>query len=84
MIPKPGMLAPGHEKAFAKGVRLYVGGQAEQALDCFIEAAAKDEKGRALADDLFAGLLLTQLERGEEAIPYLETVVSLQWRCPTR
>src|SRR4051794_1792401 len=28
MIPKAGMLAPGYEKAFAKGVRLFVGDQA--------------------------------------------------------
>jgi tetratricopeptide (TPR) repeat protein len=76
LIPKAGMLAPGYEKAFAKGVRLFVNGQAEQALAAFEEASAKDEKNRAIADDFFAGLVAAQLEKQEEAVGYLEKVVA--------
>jgi hypothetical protein len=36
-IPKPSLLAPAYEKAFAKGVSLYVGGEPEKALALFQE-----------------------------------------------
>jgi tetratricopeptide (TPR) repeat protein len=76
LIPKAGMFAPGYEKAFSKGVRLYVAGQSEQALAAFKEAAAKDQNNRAIADDFFAGLLSGQLGHDQEAIEYLERVVA--------
>jgi tetratricopeptide (TPR) repeat protein len=73
--PKPGMLAPAYEKKFAKGINAYMRGDAEEALALFEEASSRDDRDRAVSDDLFAGLLLAQLGRGEDAIPYLEKVV---------
>lgn len=75
MIPKPGLFAPAHEKAFAKGVNLYVQGKADEALWHFQDAAHKDSANKSIADDLFAGILCVQLTKPAEAIPYLERVV---------
>jgi tetratricopeptide (TPR) repeat protein len=78
-ISKPGLFAPAHEKAFAKGVSVYVSGDAHKAWQHFCEAARRDTQDKSAADDLFAGLLAVQLEKTAEAIPYLERVV----RSPT-
>lgn len=75
ILPKPGVFAPAHEKAFAKGVSALVAGNPEQALLRFQEASAKDAANKAAADDLFAGLVASQLGRPEVAAPYLERVV---------
>ena len=74
-LQKPGWFAPGYEKAFHKAVRSYIAGDTEGALAMFRESAAKDERERSLADDLFAGLLTVQVGPAEAAIPYLEKVV---------
>ena len=74
-LPKAGLFAPGYEKAFAKAVELLVSGKSEAALIKFKEASSKDQGDKAIADDLFAGLLASQLGRHDEAAPYLEKVV---------
>lgn len=74
-LPKAGLFAPAHEKAFAKGVSLLVAGRLEEALAKFEEASRRDTAEKALADDLFAGLLAAQLDRHQVAMPYLEKVV---------
>ncbi len=81
-IPKPGMLAPAHEKAFAKGVTLYASGDVEQALWHFQDAAHKDDQGKSIADDFFAGILCVQLRKGSEATNYLERVVRSDTELP--
>jgi tetratricopeptide (TPR) repeat protein len=73
--PKPGLLAPGYEKAFCKALQHFVNGDVKAAAALFEESSAKDSGERVLADDLFAGLLRAQLEDEHAAIPYLEKVV---------
>jgi tetratricopeptide (TPR) repeat protein len=74
--PKPGLLAPGYEKAFHKAIHLYSSGRTDEALARFREAAKKDQSDQALADDFFAGLLSAQTRNDDAAIDYLEKVVT--------
>lgn len=73
---KPGLLAPGYEKAFHKGLTAFVKGDTESALRHFADASERDQKGKASSDDLFAGALAVMAEQPERAIPYLESVVA--------
>ncbi len=72
---KPGLMAPGYEKEFHKGLTAFRAGNSEQALGHFKNAAAKDAQGKAATDDLFAGFLTAMAGSDAEAIPYLESVV---------
>jgi tetratricopeptide (TPR) repeat protein len=80
--PKPGMFAPGHEKAFYKAVQAFLGGDADGAATLFREAATKDAKDKSLSDDFFAGLISAQTGDDEAAIPLLEKVVQDQRPLP--
>lgn len=80
--PKPGMLAPAHEKAFFRGINLYVSGKVDEAYWHFQDAAHKDEKSKSIADDFFAGLLAVQLGKHGEATAYLERVVASPIQLP--
>lgn len=81
-VPKAGMFAPKHEKRFAKAVEALVKNDREKALRLFKESSVEDTRDRAVADDLFAGLLTAEAGRPEEAIPYLESVVSSETELP--
>jgi tetratricopeptide (TPR) repeat protein len=72
----PGVFARHYERAFAHGVQQFLAGQHEQALESFGDAARSDDKDRAIADDLFVGILSAQLGHTQEAIPALEKVVA--------
>jgi len=76
------MFAPKHEKRFAKAVEALVKNEREKALRLFEESSVEDTSDRAVADDLFAGLLTAEAGRPEEAIPYLESVVSSETELP--
>lgn len=80
--PKPGMLAPGYEKAFHKAIHRYAGGDTHGALLLFREAAEKDQSNKALGDDFFAGLLSAQLRDDASAIWFLEKVVTAAHALP--
>jgi tetratricopeptide (TPR) repeat protein len=80
--PKPGLFAPGYEKAFHKAIYRYAGGDAQGALLLFREAAEKDESNKALGDDFFAGLLSAQLREDASAIQFLEKVVTAATALP--
>ncbi|MDX6580996.1 MAG: hypothetical protein QOI10_180 [Solirubrobacterales bacterium] len=76
------MLSPAHEKAFYKGIQLYVAGDAEKALLHFMDAAVKDAKDKVISDDFFAGLLCAQLNKPNEAMTYFERVVASDVELP--
>lgn len=73
--PKPSLLAPGYEKAFHKAIHTFARGDVPAAVALFEESSAKDTGEKALADDLFAGLLNAQLGNDDAAIRCLEKVV---------
>lgn len=73
--PKPGLLAPAHEKAFYKALHAYMNGETADAARLFREASAKDTKDKALSDEFFAGLISAQTGDDETAIALLEKVV---------
>jgi tetratricopeptide (TPR) repeat protein len=81
-MAKPGLFAPKHEKEFYKALQAYVKGDAEEARKLFESASAKDEGQRVLADDLLAGIVNATTGNLDEAIPYLETVVSSDVELP--
>jgi tetratricopeptide (TPR) repeat protein len=72
----PGLLAPGYEKSFYKGLRAFMGGDSAQALAHFQDASRKDARDKAVSDELFAGCLAAMAGDAAGAIPYLESVVS--------
>jgi tetratricopeptide (TPR) repeat protein len=76
------MFAPKHEKEFVKAIGDYAAGHKDRALEHFKRAVAADTKGRAVADDLMAGLLLVESDNEEAAIPYLEAVVRSDLELP--
>jgi tetratricopeptide (TPR) repeat protein len=80
--PRPGVLAPGYEKTFFKGILAYASGDLPGAAQLFKEAAAKDERDEALSDDLFAGLLSAEADDDVSAISALEKVVSSYQELP--
>jgi tetratricopeptide (TPR) repeat protein len=80
--PKPGLFAPGYEKAFYKAVQTYVQGDAQRAVQLVRESSEKDTSDKALADDLFAGLLSAQVGDNDAAIGYLEKVVTSDTALP--
>jgi tetratricopeptide (TPR) repeat protein len=80
--PKPGLFAPKHEKEFHKALEAYAKGDTEKARGLFQKASAEDKEGRALADDLLAGILSVQAGEPDEAIPHLEEVVSSEVELP--
>jgi tetratricopeptide (TPR) repeat protein len=74
--PKPGVFAPGYEKAFHKAIHKYARGDTPGALALFREASEKDDSNKVLADDFFAGLLSAQIQDDQPAIQFLEKVVT--------
>lgn len=81
-LPKAGIFAPKHEKRFAKAMEALLKDDRENALRLFKESSEHDVSDRAIADDLFAGLLTAEAGRHDEAIPYLERVVSSEVELP--
>jgi tetratricopeptide (TPR) repeat protein len=79
---KPGLFSPKHEKEFYKALQAYVKGETEEARKLFESASAKDEGERVLADDLLAGIVNATSGNLDEAIPYLEKVVSSEVELP--
>jgi tetratricopeptide (TPR) repeat protein len=73
---KPGLLAPPHERDFFMGLEELRRGQAELALERFEAAARRDTRGRALSDDLLAGLTALQVGDAARGTPHLEAVVA--------
>jgi tetratricopeptide (TPR) repeat protein len=80
--PKPGLMASGYEKAFRKAVNAYADGDAQRAAALFREAAEKDTKDKALADDLCAGVLSAQVGDDNAAVQHLEKVVASEQAVP--
>jgi tetratricopeptide (TPR) repeat protein len=80
VVPRAGLLAPGREKRFRDGVVAYLHGDKPRALAAFEQASASDD--RNVSDDLFAGVTSAQLERGADAIRYLEKVVASDVELP--
>jgi tetratricopeptide (TPR) repeat protein len=78
--PTPGFFAPSHEKELTKGLEAYEAGQADEALNHFLEAAP-DEPGAAI----LAATLLAERDDGSEfkAIELLEKVVQSDGEFPT-
>jgi tetratricopeptide (TPR) repeat protein len=81
-FPKPGFFAPKHEKEFAKALEAYAKGDTAKALTQFQAASEKDTSDRAVADDLFAGIISAQTGETEQAIGYLEKVVASETELP--
>jgi hypothetical protein len=79
---KPGLFAPKHEKEFYKALKTYANGDTEAARTLFQSASEKDTGGRALADDLLAGILSASTGRLDEAVSHLEKVVSSEVELP--
>jgi hypothetical protein len=73
---KPGLRAPRHERDFFMGLEELQGGRPELALQRFEAAARRDTRGRALSDDLLAGLTALELGNPDNAAPHLEVVVA--------
>jgi tetratricopeptide (TPR) repeat protein len=73
---KPGLRAPRHERDFFMGLEELKGGRPELALQRFEAAARRDTRGRALSDDLLAGLTALELGNPDLAAPHLEVVVA--------
>lgn len=82
--PKPGLLAPGYEKAFHKALQRAAAGDSAGALALFREAAEKDPSDKALADDFFAGMFSAQAQDNEAAERYLEKVVTSDQSLPDK
>ena len=74
--PKPGLLAPGYEKAFHKALQRAAVGDSAGALALFRESTEKDSSDKVLADDFFAGMFSAQAQDNEAAEHYLEKVVT--------
>jgi tetratricopeptide (TPR) repeat protein len=81
---KPGLLAPRREKEFFKALQAYAKGDTDEARKLFERASAKDDSQRVLADDLLAGIVNATSGKLDEAIPYLETVVSSEVELPDK
>ena len=80
--PKPGLMAPGYEKAFYKAVQAFTRGDADDALRLFKESSEKDTKDRALANNLFVGIISAQVHQDDDAIAFLERVVTSERSLP--
>jgi len=81
---KPGMFAPGYEKAFHKGLTAFLAGRNDAALTHFKEASAKDTGDKIAADDLFSGLLSAMAGDNAGAIPYWSGSCQARSPSPTK
>jgi tetratricopeptide (TPR) repeat protein len=75
-------MASGYEKAFHKAVQAFSRGDADDALRLFRDSSEKDTKDRALANDLFAGIISAQVHQDDDAISFLEQVVTSERSLP--
>jgi tetratricopeptide (TPR) repeat protein len=82
MYPKAGLLASSAEKHFVKGVTAYMQGRYQDAVEVLREVMNRDAAQAHVAEELFAGMSLIALERLDEAIPLLETVVASNEELP--
>ncbi len=73
---KPGVLAPPLEREFFMGLEELNRGEPQLALERFESAARRDNKDRALSDDLLAGLTAVHVGDAARAVPHLEAVVA--------
>ena len=80
--PKAGVLASKEEKAFVQGVTAYMQGRHADALKLFQDVEARDSSGKHIGEEFFAGMSLVGLERLQEAIPYLESVLASDHTIP--
>jgi tetratricopeptide (TPR) repeat protein len=82
MRAKPGLRAPRHERDFFMGLDELQHGRPELALQRFEAAARRDTRGRALSDDLLAGLIALQLGQADRAVRHLEAVAESPIQLP--
>jgi hypothetical protein len=80
---KPGLRAPRHERDFFMGLEELQGGRPELALQRFEAAARRDTRGRALSDDLLAGLTALALGNPDKAAPISRSSSRARSPCPT-
>jgi tetratricopeptide (TPR) repeat protein len=76
VYPKAGVLAPKAEKLFVQGVTAYMQGRYAEGLAVFEDVGRRDVSGAHVGEEFFAGMCLVGLERPDEAVPYLETVLA--------
>jgi tetratricopeptide (TPR) repeat protein len=82
VYPKAGLLAPKAEKLFVQGVTAYMEGRHGDALEAFEDVEAKDVNEQHIGEEFFAGMCLVGLDRLEEAVFYLETVLASEFSIP--
>jgi tetratricopeptide (TPR) repeat protein len=80
--PRAGTLAPKAEKLFVQGVTAYMQGRYEQGLAALKDVSLRDTVGAHVGEEFFAGMCLVGLERIDEAVPYLETVLASDYPIP--
>ena len=81
-IKKPGMFASKDEKAYARGLQMYLDGAKDVALTHFKQASDADTKGRSVSDEFFVGMISIETGDTAGAIPYLEDVVASDVELP--
>jgi hypothetical protein len=81
-IAKPGLLAPGWESAYRRGVVAVVLGDFGEAVKHFRQASSGDTKNAS--DDLFLAFALVNAGQADEAVPLLEKVVGSEVALPDK
>ncbi len=82
LVPRPGLLASGAERAYHRGVLAYLAGDRAATLAAFEEALAQDPS--ATSAHLFAGVAASNLDDGRRAAAHLEAVVASPAGLPDR
>lgn len=82
LVPRPGLLASGAERAYHRGVLAYFAGDKPATLAAFEEALAHDPS--ATSAHLFAGVAASNLDDGRRAAAHLEAVVASPAGLPDR
>ena len=81
-LPKAGLFAPKSEKAFVKGVAIYMEGRHVDALESFQQSMDRDPSRQHVAEEYFAAFCLVALGRLEEAATMLEDVLGSSVELP--
>ena len=81
-VPEPGFFASAAEKRFAQGVRALVEGDPDRAAERFLQSVEADAQDKRFADDFMAGVALLLAGKPDEAVPFLEYVVSSDAELP--
>ncbi len=82
VIPKPGFLASGAERAYYGGLRAYFGGDHAATLDAFEKVLASDPS--ITSAHLFAGVAASAIGDSARSIAHLEAVVASPHGLPDR